>query len=245
MIRIVLAYPDLLNLYGDAANVKLLSKRLSGCGERTELSSFSVGSYCDISRADLLVFGAGTENRMLQALLDFRRYRGELERFVAGGGRLLATGNSGAIFCRSVQDDRTQRGYEGMGLFAAHAVIGRKRRYSELVCEGSFAARRVLGCVNSSLQLLREEGQAGMHRVLWDSTGRLRAGSWEGLASGENRLLATELTGPLFFRNPSLLSAFAAALCSRELPACTQQWYGELEAAYRHALEQLPREAGR
>ena len=51
MIRIVVAYPDLLNLYGDYANIRLLCERLQGCGERVETASFSVGSYCDFSKA--------------------------------------------------------------------------------------------------------------------------------------------------------------------------------------------------
>ena len=45
MIRIVFAYPDLLNIYGDYANIRLLCERLQGCGERVETASFSIGSY--------------------------------------------------------------------------------------------------------------------------------------------------------------------------------------------------------
>ena len=244
MIRIVFAYPDLLNIYGDYANIRLLCERLQGCGGRVETASFSIGSYFDFSKADLLYFGAGTEDRMLQALQDFRRYGSELAAFVQNGGRLLATGNAGAIFCRSIEDRRKEPvRYEGIALFEADAVIGKRRRYGELVCEGSFGTRRVLGCVNSSVDFTRGEQQQAMHRVLWDSSRRMAAGSGEGLSAMDGRLLATELTGPLFFRNPALLSAFAQVLCKRELPACDAAWYGRLEAAYDHALSMLPKEA--
>ena len=245
MIRIVVAYPDLLNLYGDYANIRLLAARLQGCGERVETASFSVGSYHDFSAADLLYFGAGTEDRMLQALRDFRRFGKELAAFIANGGRLLATGNAGAIFCRSVEDTRPGKEgkAEGIGLFAADAQIIRRRRYSELVCGSDICSEKLLGCVNSSVNFVRDEAQAPMHRVLWDSEKRFAAGSGEGLSAAEGRLLATELTGPVFFRNPALLSAFAAQLCKKQLPVCEEQWYKQLQAGYAHALAVLPREA--
>ena len=238
MIKIVHAYPDLLNLYGDYANVKLLEKRLEGCGEQIQVRSFSLGNYIDISDADLLYFGAGTEGGMLHALEDFRRYRGELERMLASGGRILATGSAMALLCRSVTDTRDGRTYEGLGLVDGTARIVKGRRYGEVVCSGKLCGEKIFGAVNSSIDFDRDADAEPFCTVEKDFSGRLSGG--EGFAKGG--VFATELTGPLLFRNPALLDAFAGMLCQEPAP-CGGTWYGEMKEAYLHVETVLTGEA--
>ena len=180
---------------------------------------------------------------MLAALTDFKRFSGEFSAFLAGDGRLLATGSALALFCRSICDARTGLRHEGLGVFDAEAEILPERRYGELSCESALTDARVIGCVNSSIDYTRGAGQDAAFTVLWDSSGRQAPGSGEGLAK-DGRFYATELTGPLFFRNPALLDRMAAALCKGELPAREEPWYAELQAGYDHALAALKKESG-
>lgn len=71
------AYPQLLNLYGDYANLAALRKRLAGAARTIDDIALTPGSFTDFSSAGIVYFGAGTETRMLAALEDLRRYRAE------------------------------------------------------------------------------------------------------------------------------------------------------------------------
>ena len=229
MIKIIHAYPDFLNLYGDYANISLLVRRLEGCGEQIEVRNVKPGSYVDISDADLIYFGAGTERRMLQALQDFRRYGTELKTMLDAGGMVFATGSSMALLCTGIKDTRDGRSYEGLGLVDGTAGIVKGRRYSEVICSSPLCGSKVYGAVNSSIDFGRAEGAAPMFTVEKDFSGRLSGG--EGFVNGN--VYATELTGPVLFRNPELLDAFASKLC-KELRECSQNWYGEMKKAYAH-----------
>ena len=78
MIRIVCAYSDLMNLYGEYAAPLLLKARLQQADAEVEIVRFSVGDPLFLSRCDLLLFSAGTERSMLRALVDLRARREEL-----------------------------------------------------------------------------------------------------------------------------------------------------------------------
>ena len=241
MIKIVSAYPDFLNLYGEYAAVKILVKRLEGCGEQVEYCSFTMGEYLDFSEATVLYFGAGTEDRMLAALEDFRRYRKEYGNFIMNGGLVVANGNSGAIFCDSINDTRKNITHEGMGLISADAEIVSKRRYGEVICSCDLTQSKIIGAVNSSINFKRKEGQKEFFRVLWDSSGRFPKEYREGFET-EN-VIATEVTGPLLYRNPALLDAFAQKISKKGLPKCEADWYKEMQEGYIHIASELSRES--
>ena len=241
MITIINAYPDYLNLYGEYAAVKLLQLRLSGLKQKIEVRELKFGTYEDLTDADLIYFGAGTENRVLAVLEDVRRYSRELRTFVERGGLLLISGATAAVFCKTVTDDRSGKKYEGLGLFDATAVITPKRRYGELICSYGDGPK-VVGPVNSSVDFSRNEGQEPLFTVLWDSSKRFSKGSGEGMRIGNN-VFASEITGPLICRNPHLLDSVAQKLAGHKLPGCDERWYTEGKLAYEHVLNVLLSEA--
>lgn len=241
MINIIAAYPDYLDLYGEYSAVKLLEKRLTGCGKEVAVTGMGFGTFPDISRADMIYVGAGTEDRVLSVLNDMKEHAGQLKEFVGRGGLLAVSGSSMAIFCRTVTDTRNGTGCEGLGLFDAQAVITPKRRYGELICSYG-SEKKVIGAVNSSIDFARGNAQEEMFRVIWDSSGRFPKGTAEGFRTGDN-VYASEITGPLIWRNPFLLDEIAEKLAREKLPECRELWYTETVRAYDHALEVLMKEA--
>ncbi|MBQ5412868.1 MAG: hypothetical protein IIU19_05745 [Oscillospiraceae bacterium] len=241
MINIIAAYPDYLDLYGEYSAVKLLEKRLTGCGKEVAVTGMGFGTCPDISGADMIYVGAGTEDRVLSVLNDMKERAGQLKEFVGRGGLLAVSGSSMAIFCSTVTDNRNGTGCEGLGLFDAQAVITPKRRYGELICSYG-SGKKVIGAVNSSIDFVRGNAQAEMFRVIWDSSGRFPKGAAEGFRTGDN-VYASEITGPLIWRNPFLLDEIAEKLAGEKLPECRELWYTETVRAYDHALEVLMKEA--
>ncbi|MBR5065033.1 MAG: hypothetical protein IKX09_02160 [Oscillospiraceae bacterium] len=241
MINIVAAYPDYLDLYGEYSAVRLLQKRLTAAGQQVRVTELGFGRYSDLESADMVYFGAGTEDRILAVLDHIRLYSEQLKAFVERGGLLEAAGSSMAIFCRAVTDTRDGKTYEGLGMFDAEAVITPKRRYGELICSDG-SGNKVIGAVNSSIDFKRAEGQKEMFTVLWDSSDRFPKGSAEGFRTGDN-VFASEITGPLICRNPFLLNRIAEKLSGERLPECGELWYTELQKAYDHALDVLLKES--
>ena len=73
-IKILHFYPDLMSLYGSYANVSVLKRRLEQMGSTVTVTPVLPGQEADLSDADFLYMGAGTEHAQKAALADFARY---------------------------------------------------------------------------------------------------------------------------------------------------------------------------
>ena len=238
MIRIAAAYGDLLNLYGDYANVSVLARYLRSSGFLVETDSFSVGEYLNLSAYDMLYIGAGTERRMLYALDDFKRYFSELRLFAEKkGGFVLATGNAAALLGKTVTDfNGVVRA--GAGLLDMDVVIQQKRVYRELVLISELLDVPVIGSINSSLSV--ECREQPFFKVSRQSAAGAKT---EGARKGN--VFATELSGPLFVRNPSLLHSFAELVSDKKIPKNDEDWTAWADMGYRRVLNSFGRGAGR
>lgn len=235
MIRIAVGYKDLMNLYGDYANVAALTRYLRENGFLVETDHFSSASYVNLESIDLLYIGAGTERRMLIALEDFRRYFNELRRFVDRGGFILATGSALALFGNTIVD------YNGVlrsaaGLLDTDVTLIKKRSYSDLILKAAFCEQPIVGSINSSSVIITR-GQP-MFTVEKESLRKNRV--TEGCCN--RTVFATELSGPLFIRNPSLLHYFAERVSDKKLPESAEAWINSAREGHKRVLENLRRE---
>ena len=80
-IKIIHFYPDLMSLYGSYANVSVLKRRLEQMGNTVTVKPILPGQEADLSSADFLYMGAGTEHAQKAALADFTAVQGS-KRFV-------------------------------------------------------------------------------------------------------------------------------------------------------------------
>lgn len=239
MIKLIHAYPDLMNIYGDYANLLLLQKRLACAGHDAVIETFSVGQDISLTGCDLLYIGAGTEKSMLAALDDIAAHAQEISSFAAFGGNVLATGNAMALLGRAVTDKAGQR-KSGIGWFDLQTVIAPGRRYAEYILTTPLVPAPVLGALNTSLDI------TGGARPLF-AVERCTQKAEDAVALGVIRrnVVATQLCGPLLARNPALLDAYAMLLTGGAIPDCDEPWYGFAAAAYDSALATLRREARR
>ena len=61
-------YDDVMNLYGEYANVSLLARFLTDLGHSVQIDTLSLYEKKDISGYDFYFMGAGTERRQKLAL---------------------------------------------------------------------------------------------------------------------------------------------------------------------------------
>ena len=56
-------FPDLLNLYGDGGNVRILQQRLAWRGIPAQVVRVEHGQTIDLSQVDLVLMGGGPDSR--------------------------------------------------------------------------------------------------------------------------------------------------------------------------------------
>ncbi len=87
---IVHLFPDLLNLYGDGGNVRVLEYRLRWRNIPVEVRRISYGEAMDWSNADLVFMGGGPDREQRLATGEIMHMRDDLEAYVNNDGVLLA-----------------------------------------------------------------------------------------------------------------------------------------------------------
>ncbi len=229
MIRIVHAYPDLLNLYGGDADLRLLKAYLEAVGEEVSVEPLTVDA---VSSADLIYFGAGTENKMLAAAKKLIPLRDALLAYHEVGKPLLFIGSSSALPMQTIigLDGKEML---GLGLVEGRAKLHEKRNYTEVLADCPFGEHPVVGSYNSSLEIQTQE--PAFLRIVFDS--EKKAGDIEGIC--KNGLVATQVAAPLLVRNPGLLDHYADLLAGRQLPDPNVAWYRRAWMGYVCAVDIL------
>ena len=125
-VQIIHFYPDLMSLYGSYANVAVLKRQLETMDNTVTVETVHPGGTCDISSADFLFMGAGTERAQKAALADFVRYESAVKAAAEEGVSMLFAGTSMELLGKSITDE-AGREYAGIGLAGFTTVQGKKR----------------------------------------------------------------------------------------------------------------------
>lgn len=222
MIRILHAYPDLLNLYGGDADLRLLTAYLRDVGEEVAVEPLLADKIVD---ADLIYFGAGTENKMLAAARKLMSMRDALLAYHDAGKQLIFVGSSAALPMQTILG-LDGKETPGLGLLQGRAVMHEKRIYTELLAHQPFSDHLFVGAYNSSINIQTDE-PAFLH-IRFDS--EKKVGELEGVY--KNGLLATQVAAPLLVRNPGILDYYADTLSGKELPDPQAAWYRQAWMGY-------------
>ena len=83
-------FPDLLNLYGDGGNVKVLERRARERGIPVEVRRVNHGEHVALAGVDLVFLGGGPDREQRLASEDLMRMRDDLHAYVEDDGVLLA-----------------------------------------------------------------------------------------------------------------------------------------------------------
>ncbi len=229
MIRIVHAYPDLLNLYGGDADLRLLKAYLEAVGEEAVIEPLTADTAAS---ADLIYFGAGTENKMLAAAKKLMPLRDALLAHYEAGKQMLFVGSSAALPMQTVIG-LDGKEILGLGLVDGKAKLHEKRNYTEVLADCPFGEHPVIGSYNSSMEIQTQE--PAFLRIVFDSDKKV--GEMEGVCRGG--LVATQVAAPLLVRNPGLLDHYADTLTGKQLPDPDAAWYRRAWMGYVCAVDIL------
>lgn len=159
--------PDLLNLYGDGGNVRILEQRLRWRGIPVEVRRIQHGEAVDFSQVDLVFMGGGPDPR---AEACQRAAAGDARR----AGRLCGRRRPAARHLRRLPDSRPpvlwgDELVPGLGLIdmeTRRPGTSADRLIDNMVLESPLAAHPVVGYENHAGRTYLGEGVEGFGRVV-------------------------------------------------------------------------------
>lgn len=234
-MKILHLYHDLMNLYGDYANVEAMRRLLCDCGEEVTVDKAGIGDEISLDGYDFVFVGSGTERNARVALEDIRRLSDDLCAYIDRGGVALFIGTAYEMLGAAITDADGNT-VEGLGLFDFCTIQQNKRRItSDVIARCDFLDRPLVGFVNKCSEI------TGVTEPLFEiiyGVGNTDDDRHDGVRRGN--LLGTHITGPLLIKNPHMLTYLAGLILGREIhtDALTYQ-----ERGYELSLSELQKVA--
>ena len=221
-LKFIHFYPDLMSLYGSYANVAVLKRYLEQLGSTVTVVPVAPGETADLSGADFLFMGAGTERAQKAALADFARYAPAVKSAAESGTAALFAGTAMELLGKTITAaDGTV--YQGIGLGSFTSVQGKQRFVEDVYGTTDLYSQPVVGFMNKCS--LIEGVETPLLTALELGFGNSGEKTPEGFRF--QNVLASELTGPILVKNPRLLDKVAEAIYARrgqalpaQLPRC-------------------------
>lgn len=141
-MKIELLYPELSTLYGDIANIKILSE----CSENCEIIETNVGStprFIQSNDVNLVYRGTMTEKAQVIMLGELFKYKKEIINSIEAGQHMLFTGNSLELLGSRIIDSEGET-IECLNIFHHHARRDLLKRYNSLYV-GEFNDTKIVG----------------------------------------------------------------------------------------------------
>lgn len=214
-MKIVHLYPELLNLYGEAANLLVLQRTLRAAGHAVDVESVALGEPIRLNHVDFVYAGAGTERKLELARRALLPSAEELRSAAADGVPMLFTGSAAELTARALHLP-TGETQPCLGLTDCDAVRTDTRQLGDVLYESPMSEQLLAGFINKS-GYLRHVASPLFHARFGPGGILTEDGAEapdEGIRTGN--VLATYVIGPVLARNPWLKRRLAAWLIERK-----------------------------
>lgn len=207
--------PDLLNLYGDGGNVRILEQRLRWRGIPVEVRRVPFGSTVDFSQVDLVFMGGGPDREQKLASEQLLAMRDELAAYVEADGPLLAICGGYQILGKQwLWGDELVEGLSLIDMETRRPGTSANRLIGNLVLESELAEHPVIGYENHAGRTYLGPGVQGF--------GSIRGGvgfgnnDTDGVEGVRYRnVVGTYSHGPLLSKNPEVADWLLARALER------------------------------
>ena len=193
-MRILHLYPDLMNLYGDYGNVKVLASHLKDLGIDVSIDTLDLNGATDLNDYDFIYMGSGTESKQQVALDDLLRFRKELKEYIENDKVALFTGNAMELFGKKVGEK------DGLGFLDFRSEISEKRYTGDVIMENEETGK-VVGFINKSSLISGGEKNKLFTYEFKDNN--LKDNDYEGYRF--HNLFGTHIIGPVLVKNPGFM----------------------------------------
>lgn len=140
-------YYDLMNLYGEIGNIKVLTYHLKNQGIKVNIKNLSIDDNINFDELDLIYIGSGTNNNQLLVLNDILKYKEDINKYYNNNKFFLITGNAIELFGEQIIDIDNNV-HEGLKLFDYYTKENKKRIVNEVYIPSLFTKENILGFNN-------------------------------------------------------------------------------------------------
>ena len=237
-IKLLHLYPEAMSLYGEYANITLLSRYLTWRGAEVEIRTVSCDEAPDFTGADLIYMGAGTERTQKAALGWLTPYKDALKG-AADHSLVLFTGNAMELLGATVTDQKGTA-HAGLGFGGFATVETDKRVPHDAIAKTGLFPEPVVGFMNKCSRTSGVEDP--LFEAMTMGMGNEQERGPEGFRHGN--VIGTHITGPVLVKNPAFLAWIAERILANRgetlpVPADKPDWLIHAEKAYQVTLEEL------
>lgn len=204
-IKILHLYYDIMNLYGEYGNIKILEQHLKDQGFEVTVDKKSIGETKDFNQYDFVYMGCGTERNQQTILQDILKEKEDLKSFIEEGKTVLLTGNSFEILGKSID------GKPALELFEFETEHKEKRETPDVICTSDILKNKVVGFINT-MSVIKNNDKP-LFKIEWNSESS-KVDEPEGIIY--KNLMGTHLIGPLLIRNPEILKNIIEKICKQK-----------------------------
>lgn len=195
-VKILHLYYDIMNLYGENGNIKMLERRLKDQGAEVETDRLSLNDALVFEKYDFIYCGCGMESYRNACLQHLVKFKSSLKNAYESGKVMLFTGNSYEMLGEKLTDPDGNE-FEGVGLFDFTTEEDRKNRYSgDVVVKSKLFEKPLVGFINCCSET------CGITEPLFEIVREIGSvtDKYDGLHF--NNLYGTLLIGPILVKNP-------------------------------------------
>lgn len=184
-------YYDILNLYGESGNIKIIKNYLENLGINVNIKFITLGDSINLDDIDLLYIGSGTLNNQDLVLNHLKKYKDNIKNFIENNKYVISTGNSIDLFSKNK-----------LGIFDYESEITPFRIVDEVAYKCNLTDKLVIGFQNRD-SIIKNSSNP-LFEVI-KGVGSYPNSKTEGYTY--KNFYSTYLIGPLFVRNPYLLTS--------------------------------------
>lgn len=197
-------FPDLLNLYGDGGNVRILEQRLRWRGIPVEVRRVEHGQTVDLDQVDLLFLGGGPDREQTLAAEELMGMRDDIARYVEDGGPVLAICGGYQILGRTwLSPQGEEPGLGVLDIETRRAGDSTDRLIDNIALASPAAEHPVIGYENHASRTYLGAGVEPFGRVV-SRTGHGNNDADRADGALYRNVLGTYLHGTLLAKNPEV-----------------------------------------
>ena len=226
-MKLLHLYPNLMNMYGDYANILALKKHLEDQGLTVKVDYKDINEDINFSLYDFIYMGSGTESKELIALNDIIKYKDEFKNLVNNDKVILFTGNASELLGKSIDDNLALNVFDFKTQHTDKRYTGDVIVYNDEIGE-------LVGFVNKSSIVSGDKEHKLFKYIFKDNN--LNDEEYEGYI--KNNAFATELIGPILLKNPNFMKYIVKKLLPNNQTYIDKEYKYEL-ASYNVTLNAL------
>lgn len=205
-MKILHLYPDLMNLYGEYANVLVLKKHLLDQGATAEVVKVSINDDFNFNDFDFVYCGSGLESNLKVVLNDLLRRKESLISAINNNIPMLFTGNSMELFGEKIDNE------QALNILPFLSKSVNKRLTGDVVLHNDIFGD-VVGFINTNT-IIDYKDENALFKIVFKDNNLNISSKVEGYRL--NKLYVTHLIGPLLVKNPNIIKYFVKELLEKD-----------------------------